>query len=294
MHLDEPGVADHQDGLAQRLEPRPELLRIGFAAFDKELRAESIGDTARPVLHGRHKGRRSSRNQFRGGGLAPQVRRHAFQQHGQPLPSGVYDAMLPQHIQLEHRSGHRRFSGGGGILHDCRRRHIAVGLLTHRLRHRSNHGENCPLNWISHGLIGSFRRRLESPRQVGTADIFFALDASIQPLQYLRKDHAAVSTGAQQSAPRESFEHATGPRFGLRPLGLGQSVPHGQRHVNARVTIGHGEDVQGVDRLDLALQVCQGQCEHLPHLPGSQGGRGSGKESRHGSTSCRGRSHLVF
>ena len=111
-------------------------------------------------------------------------------------------------------------------------------------------------------------RQRERMGEVEAVEASLAGEALREPAHDLAEDHARVAPGAEEGAFAESLGDALHARL----------VPHvpehlgaGREHVRAGVAVGNGEDVEGVDLVDVALEVCD-RGSHGPQEAGAVAG----------------------
>ena len=107
--------------------------------------------------------------------------------------------------------------------------------------------------------VGDLRAAPQALGQVQTVGATAAVRAVGHAADDLGEDDAAVAARALQRTPAERLGDAVEVApLGRQALGLGEGGPHRGQHVGARVTVRHGKDVEGVDLLDVGLEVGDG------------------------------------
>ncbi len=131
--------------------------------------------------------------------------------------------------------------------------------------HLPHDGEDGALHRVAHRPMGAARRLLKGGGEVQGVEAGLAGEAVGEPPQCLGEDDPRVAAGPHQRSPR----HRPGDDIGgvaARLIGLVHRGPHRQVHVGAGVAVRDGEDVDGVDRLRVALQPGRSGGKHLPQV----------------------------
>jgi hypothetical protein len=134
---------------------------------------------------------------------------------------------------------------------------FVVGLLR-TARERARHGQDRPLLWLAHrgvtGVCGGTKHGCL---------ILSSRKCLCGPAKDLREDHPRVAARSHEAGTDGHARHLLVPRR-IRGVKRVPNRPGGQRHVRARIPVGHGEDVQVVDPLAAGLERSQGCSDKLP------------------------------
>ena len=263
VDLEGPRIAGDQHRLADRLEVDPDrvdverartlgqqqehrLVAEPFVGMGDQRRRPGAGLGAAPCG-----GRRC---------LADEVEQRPLEEAVQALPARVHDPGLAQ--DREERRGPRdRLLGRV----DGRREHGLEVLAVLRgrdggVRRFADHGQDGALDRLGDGGIGGLRGRRERVGQVEAVEPLLALEALGHPAEDLAGDDPRVAAGAHQRPEADGGRHAVDRLPGGR-LGLFERRAYGGEHVRAGVAVGDRVDVEGVDLVDVGLEVGDGRPE---------------------------------
>ena len=273
MDLQRRLVADHEDGVADLLEPRDERPGVEARPGDDEVGAvpEPAVEVVRPRgargLVVRELGERL--------GVVPEPGDDPGEDDDQAVRPCVDHAGLRQHIELPRGSLHRPLAGPRGHLEHVRQQLVlllvpggageALAVHVGKVRgdgvgHLADHGEHRPLGGIAHGLIGGIGGPGERRRDQDRVDELPRAAGELlgRPADDLAEDHAGVPPGAHQRRTRDGVHELVSvgrDRLAVEPVELLHHGLHGQRHVVARIAVGDREDVEVVDLLPAGCEL---------------------------------------
>ena len=169
--------------------------------------------------------------------------------------SGVDHAGLGQHRQHLGRAGQRLGRPDPGRL-DHAHQPVSPSDATRRpVGGGAGHGEDGALHRAHHGppgQLGRVRERLDQQRgsDAARAGAWAAVGrghALAHAAQQLGEDHARVAPGAHERTVADGLADVGQRGLTLDRVELAHHGLEGERHVGARVAVGHGVDVQAVD-----------------------------------------------
>ena len=273
VHLELGHIAHAQLAVAHGGQEIQRLLAIERVGVDEELVAVTVL-RALPVVHllDLHlRVRRAAKGQLIDHGARPTQKRcgEGIEDDGEAEAAGVHHAVLLEHGQQI-----------GGALHRCvRLGHDGIESLLsgkplllgvpRRCGRIAQHREDSALHGLAHSLEGHFHGLGEGGgNRCGVEDVV-ALAALAQAAQDLGGDDAGVAAGSHERAGGNGLAH-------LVRAGADGEVGHvthhaldGQRHVRARVAVGHGEHVQAVDLLLALVERLGGGGHGIQDIVGS-------------------------
>ena len=186
--------------------------------------------------------------------LADEVQQRALEQAVQPLPARIDDAGLAQDGQQARRPGDRllgRVERGGQDRLDVV---VALGGDDRGVGRFADDRQDRPLDRLGDRAVGRLRPLRQRVREVEAVEPALAAEPLGHAAEDLAGDDPGVAAGAHQrpEADRggDPLGRLTGHAFGLVERGL-----DGRQHVRAGVAVRDGIDVEGVDLVDVRLEV---------------------------------------
>ena len=257
VDLDRPRVAGDHDRVAHRLEPIAEDIDVERSAgrrLEQEHRlvAEAL---VRVRDERRGPGGRSSTPCRRDDpAAAGDVEERPLQEAIQALTARVDHARLAQDRE---QAGRLRDGPVGRLDRRREDRLDVVVVLSRQLGGRrglADHGQDRALDRLLHGCIRGLRRQSEGMGQIEPVDPLLARDRPRHPVEDLRRDHPGIAAGAHERPEADRRGDPIGRPAG-RSFGLVERDADGGGHVRTGVAVGHWEDVEVVDLVDVGLEV---------------------------------------
>ncbi len=287
MDLDGLPVADDDHRLAEVFEPPADLVRLEYFTgprLDHEHRLEPEGVLeVRPGRGDPRRPRPGLPGDRVGRGPALDLEEGPLEQPEQALAAGVDDPRLAQDRQQVGRLGDRPLGRQDRSPEDRLDVRVVPGRLESRVGGLPNHGQDRALDRVADRRVGQLRSAGEGLGKIGTAHLALALEGLGQTATDLRGDHARVAPGSHQGPQAERGRDLFG-RAVHDELGFLEGDPDGGQHVRAGIAVGHGEDVELVDLVDVAFEVgdgCpEGEQETRPVGDSSRARSGRGPPSR--------------
>ena len=138
--------------------------------------------------------------------------------------------------------------------------------LDGRGRRLADHRQHRALDRPRHGAVGGRRRHRERMGQVEAVETALAGEALGEAAHDLAQDHPGVAPRPEQGALAE----AVGDRLHAGLVAdVAQHLAAGRQHVRAGVAVRDGEDVEGVDLVDVRFEVRDGRPDRLQQ-PGAR------------------------
>ncbi len=256
-------VTDCQDGCAQRRDVDAAARRgqhvLRLVAVGCEDGMCGRRDAARvgivPGRDGPGRARRAGRAGSCATGAAFDLQ-HALQHAIKPLAARIDDAGVGEYRQQHRRAGH----GARRRLDDIGQHGFHVWLPASRALGRigsvADDREDSALDRRQHRFVGHLRTLAQTLGQVEPTGATASVGAMRHAPDDLREDDATVATSAGERTTAQGIGHRVEITSVLRQrLGSGQGRAHRGQHVRAGVTIGHGEDVERVDLVDMSLEI---------------------------------------
>ncbi len=248
-------VAGHDDRLADRIEPFAHRIEVeaavavgpdevdGLVAVALVGMGDEEGDAGGPGLPG---------------DLAPRPPDHleecTLEEAVEPLAAGVDHPGLAEDRQQGRRPGHRpvgRVDRGGEDGLDVG---VALGGRDGGVGRFADDGEDRPLDRLAHRLVGPLGAGPQGEGEVEAREAALRPEPVGHPAEDLAGDDPGVAAGAVEGSPLDGRGDGEGGLAGHR-LGLLEGPLDGRQHVRPGVTVGDGKDVEGVDLLDVRLEV---------------------------------------
>ena len=264
MDLDGAGVAGDEDRFAELLQPGPDAIDVEPGLSRREqvhrLVPEAlIGSSDEARATWRAAGRRRGLEDRL---VADHVAERALEEPIEALAAGIDDAGLAQ-------DGEHRWRPGDGPFRLLDRRgqhalHVGVALGARHGGHRRlpDDGQDGALDRLGDRGIGGLAAGRKGVREIEAVDPPTALDRLRHAPEDLAQDDPRVAARAHQGAEGDGRRDASGVTLGWRQaLGLFEGGAERGDHVRAGVTVGDGEDVEGVDLVDVGPEVDHGRRE---------------------------------
>ena len=189
-------------------------------------------------------------------------REGALEQAVEALSAGVDDARLFEDRQQVGCAGHGALGGRrGGPQDPLRVRAVGRGLAgaDGRLPHD---GQDRALDRPDDGGVGRLRAAGQGPREVAAVEARPSAHRGGHAPEDLAEDDAGVASRAHQGAEADRLGDGRQGALGDgQPMDLVQRGADGGGHVGAGVAVGYGEDVEGVDLIDMGQEVPGGLLE---------------------------------
>jgi hypothetical protein len=186
--------------------------------------------------------------------------------------AGVDHAGVLQDRQQFGGAGEAGPPTGDGRLEHVEQRPVLGRPGGRRLGRLAGDGEDGALDRLHHGAVGRFGRRREGLGQARPVGAVIGHEGVADASQHLGHDDARVAPGPHERAvadgPADRGRVVTG------RLQLGHHRVERERHVGARVAVGHGVDVEPVDRLLVGLQRVPEGHGCRPKVGGAQARKG--------------------
>ena len=135
----------------------------------------------------------------------------------------------------------------------------------HRLGGLADDGEDRAFGGLRDGLVRRLRRAAEARSEPRRRRARPSSPASATPRMICERMTPELPRAPISAPVGHRREHPAGGCVGAA-AGFFHGRAHRQEHVRPGVAVGHGEDVDGVDLLDVALEPGGGGGEHLAHL----------------------------
>jgi hypothetical protein len=194
------------------------------------------------------------------------------QQQLEAAPAGIDDPGAFQDGQQAGRARHRRMGLLDRAAQHELERVVDLERLLRRAGHVARHGQDRALNRMGHGREGGLAAALEGCDELRPGDTIGAADGVAHAAQELRQDHAAVAARTHQRSQAQRGGDARHCSLaGRHALRLGDRGLERGEHVRAGVTVGHGEDVERVDLVELGVEHGRGMAqrrEQVVAVPG--------------------------
>ena len=255
VHLDQARVPHHQRRVAHRVDRVADQRYVQVPTLDDELDVIVVHLVPGVRQRRRHRrlGRRLGDHLDR---LPPQIAHHALQDQRQSAAAGVHHPRVRQHLEQP-----RRLLDGLMATVDHLGQHHAQILLRLRrdlgcLGRLADDGQDRPLDRLDHPLVGRLGGLAHRDRELPGIKRRQVLQLAGEPAPDLRQDHPRVAAGAHQGAVRDPLRYPADVVQLLRGhLVVGRA--HREEHVGAGIAIGNRKDVEGVDRLVMAIEPGQ-------------------------------------
>ena len=259
-------VGREHDGLVVTGENLAQAVDV-LDAGDDELGAEAVEVAVRVEPAGQPAGiNRSQLGGYVGNRLTGQRPGHAAQHELQAARAGVDDPGVLQDRVLFGRVLDRFIGGVDGDLHllrgaALRRRGRLSGICGDR-----DHGAVARLgDGVARGFGSSRKRRRERCAAV-------AFESGGKAAQPLRADHARAAASAEQRGRGGRSRNLVRGRVGVGLLGRLAGGGERAAQVGAGVAVGHGKDVDLVERLAVQRDPAGGPLDHPAHLRAAERG----------------------
>ena len=265
MDLERPAVARHEHRLADRLEMVADGVDVeaaGAVRLEQEHRlvAEAlvgVGDERRGLRPGVGAIAGHARR-----ALPDQVEQRALEEPVEALPTGVDDAGLAQDREQAGRPGDRLL---GGI--ERGRQHrldvvVTFGRDDRRVGGLADDGQDRAFDRLGDRSVGRAGALGQGVRQVEAVEPALAAESFGHAPEDLAGDDPRVATGAHERPEADRGGDPVG-RLAGRRLGLLEGRLDRRQHVRAGVAVRDRIDIEGVDLVDVRLEVRDGGPERI-------------------------------
>ena len=294
VHLDQRLIALDEGAITQRRDPLANGGHVQGCALDQELHVEAIEQgrdlalTFGGLRRDRRRCRRRRPGSFSRGLFAGERAVHALQNKEKPFAAAVHLARLRQDGEQFGRVGHGFIGRAHGAGHDEPQIILQGRGALGGGRGFPHHRQDGALDGPVDAFVGDATAFSQGRREHRAGDRRLVVQAAREPAQDLGQDHPGIAPGAHQRAVGGRLRHC--PRrmeviVGDLPAGR----LHRQQHIGARVPIGHGEHVERVDDLVMAVKPRQTGIEQVAQRGGVErryGLPGAGDTARRGGFGC--------
>ncbi len=259
MDLDRSWITRHEDRLADALQGVADGIEVERVLAGRQQEHGLVAETLVGMGHERRSTRRLAiAAHGRSDGLpADEMQERALEQPIEALAARIDDAGLAQDGQQRWRPGDRPFGLLDGRRQDGLDVRIAFGAGDGRRRGFPDDGQDGALDRLGHGRVRGHTAGRQRVGEVEPVDPLAALDRLRHAPEDLAQDDAGVPARTHQGTERDRRRDPAGVPLAFgHGLGLIERRAQRGHHVRARVPVRDGKDIEGVDGVDVGLEMC--------------------------------------